>query len=164
MLSSTVSVRAAEIDDAPIILDIFLESDSQSDFKRGIDLVSVMDWIEAAQPHRPLWVLESSAGVMGWCTLESFYGLPAFEGAVEISLYIAQCYQHQGLGSYMLGYLAQRHIELNIHSVVAHVLESNHSSHSFFSKHGFQLWGRLPNIARSTHVQDSLLLLGIQYS
>lgn len=162
MSALSLSVRPANIDDAPIILSIFLESEAQADFKSAINLISVMDWIENATELRPLWVLENDQKIVGWCSLESFYGLPAFDGAVEIAIYVQAAYQRNGCGHWLLSYVANQARRLQIHTLVAYVLLTNQKSHSFFLKHGFESWGRLPNIARSGAVQGDLALLGRQ--
>lgn len=162
MSSLSLSVRPAMIEDAPIILSIFLESEAQADFKSGIDLISVMDWIENATTLRPLWVLEHNHSVIGWCSLESFYGLPSFDGAVEIAIYIQETYQRLGCGYWLLKYIAKQAQSLEIHTLVAYVLIANDKSHSFFLKNGFETWGCLPKIARSGGVKGDLALLGRQ--
>lgn len=164
MSALSLSVRPADLEDAPVILSIFLESEAQADFKSGINLISVMDWIENATEQCPLWVLESDQAIVGWCSLESFYGLPSFDGAVEIAIYIQEAYQRMGCGHWLLNYVTKQARRLELHTLVAYVLVTNQKSHTFFLKNGFELWGRLPKIARSGGVKGDLVLLGRQLS
>lgn len=160
----SLSVRPAELEDAPMILSIFLESEAQADFKSGINLINVMDWIENATCLRPLWVLEHNQSVIGWCSLESFYGLPSLDGAVEVAIYIQADYQRLGCGHWLLQYVAKQARHLAIHTLVAYVLIANQKSHAFFLKNDFETWGCLPRIARSGGVKGDLALLGRQLS
>ncbi|SBS26457.1 Putative phosphinothricin acetyltransferase YwnH [Marinomonas aquimarina] len=164
MSALSLSVRPASIEDAPMILSIFLESEAQADVKGGINLISVMEWIENATEQHPLWVQESAGQIVGWCSLERFYGLPALDGAVEIALYIAAAYQRQGCGHWLLNHIAQQAAQMGIHTLVAYILGSNQKSNHFFMKNGFQEWGCLPNVVRSAGLKGDLKLLGRQLS
>lgn len=162
MTALSLTVRPATIEDAPSILSIFLESEAQDDFKTGINLISVMDWIENASELRPLLVLENDQTLIGWCSLESFYGLPSFDGAVEIAIYIQHAYHRIGCGHWLLNYLVEHARRLQIHTLMAYVLVANQKSHAFFLKNDFQLWGHLPKVARSGGMEGDLMLLGRQ--
>ena len=162
MSSLPLSVRPATLEDAPTILSIFSEAEAQTDFKSGINLIGVMDWVESADELRPLWVLESDQAIIGWCSLENFYGLPSFDGVVEVAIYIQHDYQRLGCGHWLLNYIAKQAGHLDIHTLVAYVLMANHNSHTFFLKNNFETWGRLPNVARYGGVHGDLVLLGRQ--
>lgn len=156
-----IRVRYADIDDAPVILSIFLDSQAETGFKGGVDLVSVMDWVEGSTDQRPFWVIENETNeVIGWCALESFYGLPAFDGTVEISIYIKTECQRQGLASEMMRYLEQEVTRLGLHTLVAYVLSANTASQGFFFANHFKQWGCMPSIARSGDLRGDLLVLG----
>ncbi|MFD1384761.1 GNAT family N-acetyltransferase [Rhodanobacter aciditrophus] len=160
MLGEQLRVRPAELEDAPFILSIFLESEAQTDFKGGVTLYSVIDWIESSSPERPFWVLEYADTVMGWCALESFYGLPSFAGAVELGIYIQAEYQRQRLASGLLEFVEHHAQQMDIHTLVAYILSANLRSQQFFKSCGYEQWGMLPNIARSGGILGDLMVFG----
>ncbi|RDL43933.1 N-acetyltransferase [Marinomonas piezotolerans] len=161
MLYPELKARHANIDDAPCILSIFLESEAQTDFKGGVDIVTVIDWIETSNDQRPFWVIETTEScVIGWFALESFYGLPAFDGAVELSIYVKAQYQRKGIATHALKYVEQEAARIGLHTLVAYVLSGNVVSRAFFISNDFEQWGCLPNVARNCDIRGHLLLLG----
>ncbi|MBJ7550646.1 GNAT family N-acetyltransferase [Marinomonas ostreistagni] len=159
---SSLLVRHADIADAPMILDIFLESEVQTDFKGGITLASVLDWIECSNDKFPLLVVCHEDNIIGWCASESFYGLPSMAGVAEVAIYIKAAWHRLGIGAWLLHYLSQYSMSHDLHTFVAHILEANISSQHFFLRQGYEQWGRLPNVARSGGIQGDLILLGRQ--
>lgn len=157
---NSLLVRHAEIDDAPIILATFLESEAQADFKGGITLASVLDWIDCSTDKFPLLVVCHEGELIGWCASESFYGVPALEGVAEIAIYIKTAWHRLGIGAWLLRYLSQYALKHQLHTFVAHVLEANVTSQRFFLKQGYEQWGCLPSVARSGGVKGDLILLG----
>ncbi|WP_339382997.1 GNAT family N-acetyltransferase, partial [Klebsiella aerogenes] len=47
------------------------------------------EWFNEHNPgKRPLWVIENPSGeIIGWVSFQSFYGRPAYDATVEISIY-----------------------------------------------------------------------------
>ncbi|SBT17418.1 Putative phosphinothricin acetyltransferase YwnH [Marinomonas gallaica] len=156
------TARPATLDDAPSILSIFLESVKQTDVKGGINLLSVIDWIDNASDQYPLWVLEKDDSVIAWCGLEAFYGLPELGGVAEVAIYITARYQRQGLGAELLTLMERHGVDHNRHSLVAYILSDNHSSLQFFLRNSFIEWGTLPSVVRSGGAVSDLKLLGRQ--
>lgn len=160
MLNDTIRVRFAELEDAPIVLSIFLESEAQTDFKGGVTLCSVIDWIENSDSKRPFWIMEDHNKVIGWCAIESFYGLPSFDGAVEVGVYVQAEYQRRKLASRLLEIVEQHVQEMGIHTLIAYILSSNQRSQKFFLSRNYCQWGVMPNIARSGGIKGDLMVFG----
>ena len=160
MSLTDLSVRPAELEDAPAVLAIFLESEAQTDFKGGVTLYSVIEWIENSHEQRPFWVLELDSVVVGWCALESFYGLPSFDGAVEVGVYIQADRQRQKLASRLLSVVEQNAKAAGIHTFVAYILSANRRSQQFFVSCGYQQWGLMPDMARSGGIKGDLTVFG----
>ena len=159
-------IREAKLEDAPVILTILNQAFSQQGQTPCFGLLDICEWLENTSPQRPFLVAESLQEVVAWCSLQAFYGLPAFDQALEISLYVEN--QHQGCG---LGHDLLRHIEIRAKHfgfthLIAHIYSSNLNSRHFFEKHPFTLWGKLPNIAQPNPQQakQDLYILGKEYS
>lgn len=155
-------VRPADIADAPEVLSIFLQAEALVVYKTGINLLSVVEWIDNATDEYPFLVVEHQSIVIGWCALEPFYGLPALAGAIEIGIYVDQSYHGKGAGKSMLNHVINLHKAKRLHSLIAYVLADNLQSQGFFRANGFQEWGCLPRVARSQGQENDLLLLGLQ--
>lgn len=160
MNRSPLNLRIAELEDAPTILQIFQDNQTDALLGKGIDLISVIDWVETQSQRTPFWVLEKQNVVCGWCSLEPYYGLAAFDDTVEVSLYIDSEYQSIGLGSFILGQILKHANRFGVHSMVAHIYQSNKISQAFFAKHGFQVWGCLPKVVNSTSGREDLMIMG----
>ncbi|WP_239544010.1 GNAT family N-acetyltransferase [Marinomonas foliarum] len=159
-------IRLANLDDAPVILSIFQHCDPfaiKGRRQQHINLIDVMDWIESITGTHPMLVLEEQGKVIAWCSLEPFYGLPAFDAASEISLYVHPEEQGKGVGTQLIQYLETQRTELGFTHLVAYIYASNIESQSFFKRHGFEQWGLLPNIAQSEQVKEDVLILGREF-
>ncbi|MCV2403297.1 GNAT family N-acetyltransferase [Marinomonas sp. C2222] len=170
-------IRPAKLEDAPDILAIYLEIDPfRKDVSKhkNINLVDVIDWIESATKQKPLLVIDSfyidkensispkekKGKVAGWCSVEAFYGLPAFDNAREVSFYVSSEYQRLGVASALFDHLITNRHEIGFSHLVAYVYAENTKSLNFFSKQGFEEWGLLPDIAQIERNKQSVHLLG----
>ncbi|GAB3484691.1 GNAT family N-acetyltransferase [Marinomonas epiphytica] len=159
-------IRDAELEDAPAILAILNQAFSKQGQAPCFGLLDVCEWLESTSQQQPFLVVENRQEVIAWCSLQAFYGLPAFDQALEISLYVEN--QHQGLG---LGGALLRHIEIRAKHIsfthlIAHIYSGNQNSRNFFEKHQFSQWGKLPNIAQPNPQQtkQDLYILGKEYN
>src|SRR5687767_7012478 len=56
-------------------------------------------WFTAhSADHRPLWIVEQNGRYCGWMSFGSFYGRPAYEGTVEVSIYLEERSRGNGIG------------------------------------------------------------------
>lgn len=160
------SIRTAVLDDAPHIFAIFQQRNAFEQTIRqyqGIGLVDVIEWIETTTDKHPFLVIEYQGDVIAWCSIEPFYGLPAFDSASEISLYVSPTYHSQGLGRQFLSHIENHRMDIGFSHLVAYVYESNKRSQGFFTRQGFELWGVLPNIAQEEYITEDVLLLGREF-
>lgn len=158
-------IRSAILDDAPVILEAYQASDSFSGLharEHQISLLDVLDWLDNASDKHPLLVFEYDARVIAWCSVEPFYGLPAFDSASEVSLYVLPQWQGFGVGKRLLDYVQAQKTQLALTHLLAYVYGNNSKSKSFFEKQGFAVWGYLPNIARGPSACGDVCLYGLQ--
>ncbi|KZN14684.1 GNAT family N-acetyltransferase [Marinomonas sp. TW1] len=159
-------VRHAEFEDASVMLDIFRQCDPHSTLANrhnDINLLDVMDWLETITDRHPIFMAEQDQQVIGWCSLEAFYGLPSFDQACEISLYVLPSLQGQGVGKALLEHVIQHRQEIGFLHLVAYIYAGNDNSLRFFKANEFQTWGKLPNIARSEERVEDVYLLGREF-
>jgi L-amino acid N-acyltransferase YncA len=120
-------------------------------------------WFEEFDPHRrPLWIFSRDKGAapLGWLSLRSFYGRPAYAETVEVSIYTAPSAQRQGVGRQLLEHAIAQAPALGISTLLAFTFAHNVPSVALFKGAGFAAWGDLPGVARLDGVRRDLLILG----
>ena len=168
MFSVNPVLRFAKLDDLPDIVAIYNQTIPSRMVTADLEPVSVAsrkDWFHQHQSDNyPLWVLEIDGQIAGWLSLSPFKERAAYQHTVEISLYIESSYRGQHLGHYCLNFLETAIENYNFETVVALVFGHNLASQSLFAKHGYFLWGRLPQVARLDDTYQDLLFLGKRYT
>lgn len=95
----------------------------------------------------PIWTVEDENGIAGWFSFSPFYERPAFVHTSEISIYLDSSAKGKGYGSKIIEFMQAEMLKHNIHTLMAYVFELNQVSQNLMRKHGFEQWGRFPNIA-----------------
>jgi len=157
-------MRHATEKDLPKIVEIYNSTVPTRISTADTEKVSVrsrMEWFQKHSPNkRPLLVHEIDNTVVGWVSLESFYGRPAYDHTAEISIYIAEEHRGKGLGRRLLNEAIQLTPVLGIKTLVGYIFSHNTPSIRLFKSVGFEEWGKLPNIAEMDGKEYSLSILG----
>ncbi|MGP1382383.1 MAG: N-acetyltransferase family protein [Thainema sp.] len=128
-----------------------------------ISVASRQQWFHAHQPHEyPIWVMEYQDQVVGWLSLQMFYGRPAYRATTEISLYVSPDHQGQGIGRKLAEYAIAQCPKLGITTLLSFIFGHNQPSLKLFQRLGFEQWGNLPQVAELDGVQRDLVLLGLK--
>ncbi|MNI89400.1 putative phosphinothricin acetyltransferase YwnH [compost metagenome] len=93
-------------------------------------------------------------------SFQSFYGRPAYQATVEISIYIDPENRGKGLGKKILEYCINQAPNYGIKTLVGFIFSHNTPSLRLFQQFGFEQWGQLPDIAVLDGVEKSLTILG----
>lgn len=164
MAPIVASIRDATPADLPRIVGIYNETIPGRMVTADLEPVTVdqrRQWFERHSPAgRPLWVVESGGGVVAWLSFESFYGRPAYDATVEISLYVATAVHRQGIGSLLLRQALDKAPQLGIKTLLGFIFSHNLPSILLFEKAGFSTWGHYPDVAELDGVERSLTILG----
>lgn len=112
------------------------------------------------QQERPIWKITVYQQIVGWVSLEYFYGRPAYCHTAEISLYIDQHSQRCGLGQQALSFVFSQLSSLQLDTLVAYIFSHNYPSLALFQKNGFVEWGNLPAVATIDNKKCDLKILG----
>jgi phosphinothricin acetyltransferase len=142
--NSTISSRMVTADTEPILVE------------------SRLKWFEKHNcDKRPLWVVENAEkDVIGWVSFQSFYGRPAYDATVEISIYLDIKYQGKGLGKEILKYCIDNAPKFGIRTLLGFIFSHNEPSLKLFRYFGFEDWATLPNIAVLDGKERGLKILG----
>ncbi len=145
------SIAAKE--DLPRIVEIYNQSILTKQSTADVTPVTIEDklaWFEAHDPKkRPLWIMQEAGVIIGWISLSDFYGRPAYDQTVEISIYIDETYQHRGIGQYAMDFVEKQLPGLGIETVLAFIFDSNQASQRLFEKNGYCLWGYCLKLRKS---------------
>lgn len=111
--------------------------------------------------RRPLWVIENSDDeIVGWVSFQSFYGRPAYDGTVEMSIYLSEEQRGKGLGKQILQHCIDEAPRFGIKTLLGFIFSHNEPSLKLFKHFGFQEWAVLPDVAVLDGQERSLKILG----
>ncbi|MDJ0736631.1 MAG: GNAT family N-acetyltransferase [Nostocaceae cyanobacterium] len=157
-------MRQAIEEDLPRIVEIYNCAVPTRQSTADINPVSVesrREWFHQHNfHHRPLLVEEQDRTIIGWVSLKSFYGRPAYECTVEVSIYVAAECRGQGIGKKMLKQVLELAPSLGVKNILAYIFSHNEPSIRLFRSCGFELWGVLPKIAQIDDKKYSLSIYG----
>ncbi len=145
-----MEIRLVEEKDYQRVLDILNEAISARKFTAQLSLATMeirKDWfIHHLAPRHPMFVAIVADQVVGWITLTEFRaGREGFRFTSEISYYIDSRYHRQGIGSMLMKRAIEAAKEIGFKNLVAVVFDTNISSQKLVKKHGFELWGHMPD-------------------
>ena len=165
-----LSIRDATLNDLPRIVEIYNEAIPGRLATADLEPISVesrIDWFKAHEPcDRPLWVcLRESKGnlppmIIGWLSLNSFYGRPAYQATTEVSIYITAHAHGQGVGTFLMERLLEHCQGNSVTTIMGFVFGHNPASLSLLKKFGFERWGFCPQIAELDGIERDLVILG----
>ncbi|OCG11760.1 hypothetical protein A9G09_10245 [Gilliamella sp. wkB292] len=159
-----ITYRDATLADLPFIVDVYnstIASRMVTADTKTVSVQSKVAWFEQHNPqNRPLWLIQYHNQPCGWVSLSSFYGRPAYNKTVEISLYIHQDFRGKQIGQDTVKHIEQFAQKIGITAIMSYIFGHNIPSLALFKKMQYQQWGLFPNIAELDGVQRDLIILG----
>ncbi len=163
-LSTETKIRDGVAEDLAKIVEIYNASIPQRLATADLEPISLESrqlWFTNHHCDRyPLWVMAKGTDVMGWLSLQRFYGRPAYHKTAEISIYIAPNYQHQGVGRQLLQHAIAESPRLGLHTLMGLIFAHNQPSLKLFKGLDFEQWGYLPEIADFDDIKRDLVIMG----
>lgn len=157
-------IRNATLDDLAEIVAIYnasIPSRIATGDLQQISIESRLNWFKDREHQSyPIWVMERDKTVIGWLSLQHFYGRPAYKNTAEISLYISQNHQRQGIGKKLLQYSIDQSPKLGLKTLLGFIFAHNQPSLTLFQKYDFQQWGYLPKVAQLDGEDRDLVIMG----
>jgi len=160
-------IRLAEYKDLEALTEIYNQAIVTGKCTADTETFTVeqrIPWFEAHQSTEyPLYVYEINGKAVGYMYLSGYRpGRKAMRFTAEVSYYLHNDYQGQGIGSKFMAYAIEKGRELNYKTLIAILLDWNVPSTKLLEKFGFEEWGRLPNIADFDGEVCSHLYYGLQ--
>jgi phosphinothricin acetyltransferase len=160
----SVQIEYACREDLPRIVEIYNSTIESRMVTADLEPVTVeqrVPWFEEhSSDHRPLWVMRHNGQVVAWASLSSFYGRPAYNGTVEVSVYVDQQSRGIGAGGRLLNTIFDACPALGIKTILGFVFGHNEPSLGLLRKHGFEQWGYYPEVAVLDGINRDLAILG----
>lgn len=161
---TTVEFIHAQTEDLPKIVETYNSTVASRLVTADLEPVSIESkkaWFEAHTPnHRPLWIVKSNGEYAGWMSFNSFYGRPAYNGTVEVSIYLEESARGKGLGKLCLKKAIDSCPELNVKTLLGFIFDHNEPSLKLFYNMGFEKWAHLPRIANMIDAERGLIIVG----
>lgn len=162
---SDIRFRNATEQDLPVIVDIYNSTIPGRMVTADTEPVTVesrVEWFKKHDnPKRPLWVIENEENdVVGWVSFSSFYGRPAYNGTVEVSIYLDESQRGKGFGKKALQHVIDEAPAYDVHTILGFIFAHNEPSLKLFYRFGFTDWANLPNIAVLDGIERSLIIVG----
>jgi phosphinothricin acetyltransferase len=130
-----------------------------------VSTASKQQWFDDHHAQRPLWIVETGDHeIVGWVSFQSFYGRPAYNATVEISIYLDASFRGKGYGKQVLQYSIEAAKEIGIKTLLGFIFAHNEPSLQLFRHFGFEDWANLPNIALLDDTERSLIIVGKRIS
>ena len=142
-------IRVATADDADAILDIYRPSieESVTSFETEVPSVEAMRArIENCLLRYPWLVCEDQQGVCGYAYAGEHHSRAAYRWTVNVSVYIAERSQRQGIARRLYEALFSILDKQGIRTVIAGISVPNPTSHAFHEALGFKKAGVFPAV------------------
>lgn len=161
----SLQYKDATLEDLPKIVGIYnttVASRMVTADTEPVTVESKLSWFNEHSPDkRPLWIIANNKKeVVGWASFQSFYGRPAYNATVEISIYLDPAQRGKGFGKQVLQHCICTSPNLGIKTLLGFIFAHNEQSLNLFKYFGFEEWATFPNVAILDGVERSLKILG----
>jgi L-amino acid N-acyltransferase len=145
----TISIRRAELADAPAIAAIYNEAILTTTATFDTETKSVEDrisWLSEHDERHPVIVAESEGQVIGYASLSRWSPRRAYDDTAETSFYVKSGFRGQGIGRRLKEAILEEARRLKFHSVIARVAQGSEESLHLNLSMGFVLVGTLKEV------------------
>ena len=144
-------IRRATVNDLPAIVGIYNQAVADRFATADTSPVTVEQrrpWFEEHDDEYPICVVESEGSVRGWYSLSTYRsGRAAVRGTAELSYYVDADSRGRGYGTTLITHALSEAPRLGKRVLFCIILERNEASIRLMKRCGFELWGRLPDVA-----------------
>jgi len=151
-------IRNLHDSDADVVLDIYQQGldTGEASFETGAP-----DWDTWQSKYHPFCrlVWEQDGKPAGWAALAPVSARDCYRGVAEVSIYVADQYLGQGIGSKLMAALIEEAESNGIWSLYSSIFPENQATRKLHLRHGFREVGIRERIAqRDGRWRDTLIL------
>ena len=146
-----LTIRQASLDDLEDITDIYNEAILKSVATFDTETKTLEEqkiWFEEHGPDNPIVVSEENGNIVGWAALSKYSTRCAYSNTAEISLYVKEDHQGNGIGRKLMDFIIQEGEKTNIHAILARITDGNEVSIHLHKTAGFELVGVLKEVGQ----------------
>ncbi len=163
-MSNSLSFQFANFSDLEKIVNTYNASIPAKLATADLVPVSVESKVSWFNDHnettRPLWLVYSGDKYLGWISFTSFYGRPAYNKTVEVSIYLEEDAKGKGIGKLCLQFALEEAKKRELKTLLGFIFGHNEPSLRLFYSLGFEKWAQLPEVADMEGVWRDLIILG----
>ncbi len=160
----TIEFTYATLNDLSKIVETYNSTVASRLVTADLEPVSVeskLAWFHShSENKRPLWLVLEQGSYAGWMSFNSFYGRPAYDGTVEVSIYLNEAYRGKGIGKACLQKAVEVAPSLKVTTILGFIFGHNLNSLKLFYEFGFEKWAHLPEVANMEGELRDLIILG----
>ena len=141
LLSDMLTIRPATEKDQEAIMDIYNEAveNTTATFdteKRTAE--KQFAWFRNHKHNHPVIVAEENGIITGWASLSAWSERCAYDGTVEVSVYIHHEHRGKGIGKKLLELITLEGKKVKNHSVISRISEGNEISIHIHEQLGYR--------------------------
>lgn len=163
-MSTDLLIRAASIDDAPDIADIYNEGirDRVATFEtRERAALDVSVWV--VDPTYPVLVAQRDGALVGWIAASKYRERACYAGIFEFSVYVRRSARGAGVGDALMAAFLPACRSAGAWKVLSRIFPENRASLALCRRHGFrevgtyEKHGQLDGVWRDVVIVERLL-------
>lgn len=161
-----IDISIAQESDWPGIIEIYNQSIKTGYSTADLTSVTVQSRREWFLLHTrekyPIYVARKDFTLVGWCSISPHRpGRMALKNTAEISYYIDERYQRQGIATSLINHSIEQSASLGLKNLFALLLDINKPSIKLLERCGFKKWGHLPKVAEIDGRECGQFIYGI---
>lgn len=144
--SSLLLLRRAEEKDIPAITEIYNEAILNTTATFHLEKVSTQErlvWLRKHDANRPVIVADRGDRIVGWGSLSRWNSKEAYDGTVELSVYVDRNSRGEGVGKALMEDLILRAEKAGLHNILSLITEGNEVSMKLHNQLGFEQTGTI---------------------
>ena len=146
-----LKIRKAKEKDIKDITKIYNEAILKTNVTFDIKEKSVREmkkWFNNHGTKNAIIVSEKDKKIVGWAALSKYDYKKAYSKTAEISIYVFEKYQGQGIGKSLMKEILNEGKNAGIHAVIARITEGNDISIHLHEEFGFEKVGTLKEVGK----------------
>ena len=168
-MNTDLTFRFATEKDLPSIIEIYNSAVIEGVTSQS-ELTSVQSRLQWFRNHntdtRPIWVASDDINsiVLGWVSLQDFYGEPVYRHTAEISVYVKEETRRQGIATGLINMVLENHNQLGVKTFLGLIYKDNLPSIKLFADLGFVKYGLMPGVAKIKENIKDVVIMGYSVS